>query len=131
MLFLADDIGCDGSNAANSQSFGKVRRREDSCQSPPIGAAPGNPNQPGDQNDLPDLGFNDFAATLEMEMSFFDNELICPAERFGVSNIPVCKIVRSGDLFPVLGMPWVHLRNVAPSTLHYFLLLLQTLSAKC
>lgn len=113
-LFLADEIGCEGSNAANSQLFGKVRRRGISCQT-------GDSIQSGDQNDLPDLGFNDFAVTLELELTFSNDDRICPTDRFGISNIPVCKVPEPHSLFPVLGAPWVNLRNVAPGTFHCFL----------
>lgn len=121
-LLAAGENACDGSDASKPQLFGKVRRRGDSCRGPPVGKVEGVLRKPGDGDEPGDLGFTEFAAGRRLLLSVFQKDFeICPRSKFKASNIPVCKLPVPADVFPVLGVLWVSLRDVTPRTfLSYF-----------
>ena len=115
-FLTAGDIACDDSSDASSpQLFGKIRRRRgDTCQVPPAGGAGGPSRQPGDEDEPGDLGFTNFASRRRVLSVFPSNEEICPVQKYFGANIPVCREPIAGNVIPVLGVPWVNLRDVVP-----------------
>lgn len=135
-FFIAGDTACDSSDAADPQLFGKIRRRGDTCKSPPVGEAVGHSRQPGDSDQLPDLGFTNFATARRTKTVFPTNYDVCPYARFLGANIPVCKEPNPQDISQLPGVTWFNLRDVVPCTicwtyLHFLPPLPTDLVSKC
>lgn len=117
-LLTAGDFACDSSDTTHPQLFGRNRRRGDLCKNPPVGEA----GRYRKDDQLPDLGFTNFATARRTMAVFPRNYEICPYERFSGANIPVCKEANPQDISKIAGVPWYNLRDVVPCTfcLTYF-----------
>lgn len=92
---LADNtFACDVDSIDNTQLPGKVRR-DNLCRDPPVGQVE-NPDESSQENPFDAL--TKFV-TDTSPLAIFPKELeICPVEKFGTSNIPVCKDELQGDM---------------------------------
>ena len=112
-----DNDGCDLSYLDDVQLLGKVRR-ENSCQNPK-----GQRELPNDSDKSDPFNFARFAET-QMSRIFPKFVEICPTNRFGTSNTPVCKDILDGGIVQTPGVLSVTLLNVAPSTFNSYIFII-------
>lgn len=107
-LFLANDIACGASNNDNAQLFGKARRDDTSCKTPPVGQA--QPSNPSNKDDP--FNFVEFLNKRPPLKAFSPLPEICPPEIFGTSIIPVCDSPGNTRIVQPPGSAWCKLYDV-------------------